>query len=70
MVTAICLIHTNPALSPRRRRGSPSSRRRGSLFVAGEWDLVAIIRVRRNEDLADLITSNLSKVPGVLSTRP
>ena len=33
--------------------------------VAGQYDLVAIIRVRDNEGLADLVTKHLLKVKGV-----
>jgi DNA-binding Lrp family transcriptional regulator len=37
--------------------------------VAGDVDLVAIVRVRRHEQLADVIAGRLNKVPGVLSTQ-
>ena len=33
--------------------------------VAGEYDLVAIIRVRENEQLADLVTNHMLKVEGI-----
>lgn len=36
--------------------------------VAGDADLVAMVRVRRHEQLADVIAGQISKVPGVLST--
>ncbi len=36
--------------------------------VAGDVDLVAIVRVKRFEDIADTIAGRLSKVPGVLHT--
>jgi DNA-binding Lrp family transcriptional regulator len=36
--------------------------------VAGRWDLVAMIRVRRNEDLADLVTAEMLQVPGIRAT--
>ena len=37
--------------------------------VAGDVDLVALVRVRRHEQLADVIAGRLNKVPGVLSTQ-
>ena len=37
--------------------------------VAGDVDLVAIVRVRRHEELADVIAGRLNKVAGVLSTQ-
>lgn len=36
--------------------------------VAGEWDLVAIVRVSDHEDLARVIPGGLSKVEGVVRT--
>lgn len=37
--------------------------------VAGDVDLVAMVRVRAHEDLADVIAGRVSKVPGILSTQ-
>jgi DNA-binding Lrp family transcriptional regulator len=37
--------------------------------VAGDVDLVAMVRVRAHEDLADVIAGRLNKVPGILSTQ-
>lgn len=37
--------------------------------VAGDVDLVAMVRVRAHEELADVIAGRLSKTPGVLSTQ-
>lgn len=36
--------------------------------VAGRWDLVAVLRVRRNEDLADLVTEHIRQVEGILDS--
>ncbi|MGY5318598.1 Lrp/AsnC family transcriptional regulator [Neomicrococcus lactis] len=36
--------------------------------VAGDWDLIAIARVRKHEDLAEVIANRLSKAEGVLET--
>jgi DNA-binding Lrp family transcriptional regulator len=36
--------------------------------VAGEWDLVAIVRVSDHEDLARVIPSGVGKVEGVVRT--
>lgn len=33
--------------------------------IAGEWDLAAMVRVRQNEDLADLVTGKLLKLDGI-----
>jgi DNA-binding Lrp family transcriptional regulator len=36
--------------------------------VTGDADLIAMVRVREHEQLAEVIAGNLNKVPGVLST--
>ena len=37
--------------------------------VAGDVDLVAMVRVRRHEDLHEVIAGRLNKVDGVLATQ-
>ncbi len=36
--------------------------------VTGEWDFVAILRVREHEELAQLVTGRLSQLEGVRRT--
>ncbi len=36
--------------------------------VAGDVDLVVLVRVPRHDDLADVITGRLAKTPGVVGT--
>jgi DNA-binding Lrp family transcriptional regulator len=36
--------------------------------VAGRVDLAAVIRVSNNEQLADIVTSHLLKIPGITRT--
>ena len=36
--------------------------------VSGQFDLVAIARVRANEDLADLVTEHMHTIAGILRT--
>ncbi len=36
--------------------------------VAGQYDLVAIARVRRHEDLDELVAGKVQKIPGMEST--
>ncbi len=36
--------------------------------VTGQIDLIVMVRVRRNDDVADLLADRLTKVPGVTST--
>jgi DNA-binding Lrp family transcriptional regulator len=37
--------------------------------VAGDVDLVAIVRVRHHDDLAEVVTRHISTLPGVVETR-
>lgn len=37
--------------------------------VTGEVDLIALVRVREHETLADVIADRVSKVPGVVRTQ-
>jgi DNA-binding Lrp family transcriptional regulator len=36
--------------------------------VAGRFDLVAMVRVKTNEDLADIVTAGMQKIEGIEST--
>ena len=36
--------------------------------IAGEWDLAAVLRVSRNEEVADLVTHRILRTPGVEET--
>jgi DNA-binding Lrp family transcriptional regulator len=36
--------------------------------ITGEWDFVAIIRLRHAEDLAELVTGRLSRIRGISET--
>ncbi|HEY2302402.1 MAG TPA: Lrp/AsnC ligand binding domain-containing protein [Acidimicrobiales bacterium] len=37
--------------------------------VAGDADLVAVIRVRQHDDLADVVTRHIAGLPGIVATR-
>jgi DNA-binding Lrp family transcriptional regulator len=37
--------------------------------VTGEWDFVAVVRVARHEQLAEVITGEIVKLPGVSRTQ-
>ena len=36
--------------------------------VTGEWDFVAVIRVTEPDQLADVVTSKLARLPGIVNT--
>jgi DNA-binding Lrp family transcriptional regulator len=37
--------------------------------VTGEWDFVAVLTLRHHEQLAELVTHGLAKLPGVIKTQ-
>lgn len=37
--------------------------------VAGDVDLVAIVRVRHHDDLAEVVTGRIQALPGIVETR-
>jgi DNA-binding Lrp family transcriptional regulator len=37
--------------------------------ITGEWDFVAIIRLRQAEELAELVTGRLSRIRGIRDTQ-
>jgi DNA-binding Lrp family transcriptional regulator len=42
---------------------------REAYSVTGEWDFVAIVHVKRHEDLADVVTGKIAQLPGVARTQ-
>ena len=37
--------------------------------VTGEWDFVAVVQVRRHEDLADVVTGRIAQLDGIARTQ-
>ncbi len=37
--------------------------------VAGHYDIVALLNVGENEELADLVSDGIRKIPGILNTQ-
>ncbi|MCC3265098.1 Lrp/AsnC ligand binding domain-containing protein [Arthrobacter gengyunqii] len=69
MITAFVLIQTDSARIPECAEEISEIEGISEVYsVTGEWDLIAIARVRRHEDLADAIANRLSKVKGVIGT--
>lgn len=70
MITAIVLIQVEPSRIPEvASEISELERVREVYSVTGDVDLVAMVRVRNHEDLADVIADHISKTEGVLETR-
>ena len=69
MVTAIVLIKADVARIPETAEAIAQIPQVSEVYsVTGEFDLVAMVRVRGHEELGDVIPGTLNKVPGVTHT--
>src|SRR5512141_425363 len=69
MVTALVLMHVEGDAVDDVAQRLISVKGISEVYsIAGEWDLVAILRVTRNEEVADLVTRRILKTPGVEGT--
>jgi DNA-binding Lrp family transcriptional regulator len=70
MITAIILVRVSRGGVPGAAEALLDIDGIGEVYsVAGEWDLVAIARVKRHEDLDGLVTGRLAAIPTVDATR-
>jgi DNA-binding Lrp family transcriptional regulator len=69
VVTAFVLIQTDASRIPESAQEISEIDGISEVYsVTGEWDLIAVARVTKHEDLADVIADRLSKVQGVQAT--
>lgn len=69
MVTAIVLIKAETSRIPDLARQIADMDGVQEVFsVAGRADLVAIVKVSRNEELADVISDNMRHLDGIVET--
>jgi DNA-binding Lrp family transcriptional regulator len=69
VVTAIVLIKADVARIPETAEAIAQIRAVSEVYsVTGEFDLVAIVRVRSHDELGDVIPGTLNKVAGVTHT--
>ena len=69
MLTAIILINTERTRTIAVGEALAEMEGISEVYtVAGRYDLVAMVRVSRNEDLADLVTRRVSDLDGIRST--
>ena len=70
MLTAIALIDCDAARIPEVAAEIAEIDGVSEVYsVTGEVDLIAIVRVREHDDLADVVADKVSKVDGVLRTQ-
>jgi len=69
MITAIVLIGADVASIPEVAEQIADIEGVTEVYsVTGDVDLIAMVRVREHERLADVIADRINKVPGVLTT--
>ena len=69
MITAIVLIKTSVDRIPEIAEQIAALEGVSEVYsVTGTYDLIAMVRVARHDDLADVIPGRISKVPGVEAT--
>ncbi|GCD96278.1 MULTISPECIES: Lrp/AsnC ligand binding domain-containing protein [Embleya] len=69
MITAIVQVKTRVDQTPEIAEAIAAIEGVSEVYsVTGEFDLIAMVRVRAHDDLADVIPGRLNKVPGVEAT--
>ncbi|UED83723.1 Lrp/AsnC family transcriptional regulator [Streptomyces profundus] len=69
MITSIVLIKTAVDRVPEVAERIAALEGVSEVYsVTGPHDLIALVRVRQHEDLAEVIPARISKIPGVTST--
>jgi DNA-binding Lrp family transcriptional regulator len=69
MITAIVFVQAETARIPEVAEAIASLDGVSEVYsVTGQIDLIALVRVRRHEDIAAVVSDQLNKVPGVVDT--
>ncbi len=69
MVTAIVMIKTDVDRIPEIAQQVSGIQGVSEAYsVTGEWNLIAVVRVRAHDDLSEVIPGRLNKIPGIVHT--
>lgn len=69
MLTAIVLIHTEANRVPEAAQAVADLAGVSEVYsCAGDVDLIAIVRVRDHSEIAEVVTTKIGKVPGIVRT--
>lgn len=70
MITAIVFVKADVARIPEVAEGIAALDGVSEVYsVTGDIDLIAMVRVRHNDDVASVVADRLNKIPGVLATQ-
>jgi DNA-binding Lrp family transcriptional regulator len=66
VITAIVLLHVDVHAIPETAQTIAGIDAVSEVYsVTGDWELVALVRVRSHEQIAEVVTERIAKVPGV-----
>jgi DNA-binding Lrp family transcriptional regulator len=69
VITAIVLLHVDVHAIPETAQAIADLDSVSEVYsVTGDWELVALVRVRSHEQIADVVTAGIAKVPAVTGT--
>ncbi len=69
MITAIVLLRVDVHAIPETAQAIADLDSVSEVYsVTGDWELVALVRVHSHEEIADVVTGAIAKVPGVTGT--
>ncbi len=69
MITAIVFVKTDVARIPEVAEAIAALEGVSEVYsVTGQLDLIALVRVRDHDSIAEVVADRLNKVPGVLET--
>ena len=70
MITAIVFVKADVARIPEVAERIAALDGVSEVYsVTGDIDLIAMVRVRHNDDVASVVADRLNKIPGVLATQ-
>jgi DNA-binding Lrp family transcriptional regulator len=69
VITAIVLLHVDVHAIPETAQAVADIAAVSEVYsVTGDWELVAMVRVRGHEEIADVVTGEVAKIPGITAT--
>jgi DNA-binding Lrp family transcriptional regulator len=69
VITAIVLLHVDVAAIPETAQAVADIEAVSEVYsVTGDWELVAMVRVRSHEEIADVVTGEIAKIPDITAT--
>lgn len=69
VITSIVLLHVDVSAIPETAQTLANIDRVSEVYsVTGDWELVAMVRVRTHDEIAEVVTNEIAKVPGITGT--